>query len=84
MSLRCRGERAHPGGDPRGEAAGRDWPGRLLTGLLALYLTPALLVVLLVGGAGLLILAVARAIAQLMRGAESRPHRTLGPGPSAR
>jgi hypothetical protein len=80
MAMRCRWERARLGEEPRGEAAGGDLAGRLLTGLLALYLTPALLVVLLVGGAGLLILAVA----QLGRGAEPRPHGTLGPGPSAR
>jgi hypothetical protein len=84
MSMRCRWERARLGGHPRREAAGGDLPGRLLTGLLALYLTPALLVVLLVGGVGMLILAVARAIAQLARGAAPRPHSTLGPGPSAR
>ena len=74
-------------GGPRDEARGRGDragdPGRLLTGLLALYLTPALLVVLLIGGAGMLILAAARAIASMADGAEPRPHSPVGPGPSA-
>jgi hypothetical protein len=56
--------------------------GRLLTGLLAVYLTPALLVVLLVGGAGMAILAAARAIASVADGPEPRPHSPVGPGPS--
>jgi hypothetical protein len=78
MSWRSRWEWAR-----RGQAAGGDRLGRLLTGLLALYLTPALLVVLLIGGAGVLILAAARAIACLVHGAEPRPHSPLEPGSSA-
>jgi hypothetical protein len=56
-----------------GEAARRHRPGRLVPILLALYLTPALLVVLLVGGLGMLVLAAARAITSLIRGPEAWP-----------
>lgn len=63
---------------PRGvaAAAGPHRPGRLIPILLALYLTPALLVVLLVGGVGMLVLAVARAIAAVASG-------PVGPAPPA-
>ncbi len=62
--------RALPGAEMRGERAGkvvdRDQNGvsrsRLVPILLAIYLTPALLLVLLVGGLGLLIVAAARAL----------------------
>lgn len=69
---------------PEDGGTGPGIPGRLLTGLLAVYLTPALLVVLLIGGAGMLMLAAARAIASMADGAEPRPHSPFGPGPSAR
>jgi hypothetical protein len=85
MSTQRRGER-HEGVRirPEGEAAGPGILGRLLTGLLALYLTPALLVVLLIGGAGMLILAAARAITSMVDGAEPRSHSPVGSGPSPR
>jgi uncharacterized membrane protein len=51
--------------------------------LLALYLTPALLVVLLVGGIGILVLAAARAIASISRPPEARPRSPIGPESSA-
>ncbi len=62
--------RALPGVRTQGKMAGkvsdRDQDGgsrpRLVPILLALYLTPALLLVLLVGGLGLLIVAAARAL----------------------
>jgi hypothetical protein len=46
---------------------------------LALYLTPALLVVLLVGGVGMLVLAVARAITSIVHGPEAWPRSPVGP-----
>jgi hypothetical protein len=55
------------------------WRGRLVPIILALYLTPALLAVLLVGGIGLLVLAVARAIISLIYGREARPRSPVGP-----
>ncbi len=61
-----------------GESAGRFHPGRLVPVILALYLTPALLVVLLVGGIGMLILAVARTIASIVDGPEARPRSPVG------
>ncbi len=70
------------GADVRGEA-GRPRPGWLIPMLLALYLTPALLVVLLVGGIGILVLAAARAIASISRPPEARPRSPIGPESSA-
>ncbi len=53
-------------GERTGKIADRDQDGvsrsRLVPILLAIYLTPALLLVLLVGGLGLLIVAAARAL----------------------
>lgn len=63
----------------RGEGASRPRPGRLVPILLALYLTPALLVVLLVGGLGMLVLAAARGITSLIRGPEAWPRNPVGP-----
>jgi hypothetical protein len=62
-----------------GKSARKFRPGRLIPILLALYLIPALLVVLAVGGVGMLVLAVARAIAWIMHGPEVRPHRPSEP-----
>jgi len=59
--------------------AGRLRPGRLIPIFLALYLTPALLVVLLVGGVGMLVLAVARAITSIVHGPEAWPRSPVGP-----
>jgi hypothetical protein len=59
-------------GMPRGAAwggrAGRLRPGRLIPIILAFYLTPALLLVLLVGGIGMIVLAIARAITSIIHG----------------
>jgi hypothetical protein len=63
----------------RDEDASRRRPGRLVPILLALYLTPALLLVLLVGGLGMLILGAARAITSLVRGPEAWPRNPVGP-----
>jgi hypothetical protein len=83
MSIRVRRVQASAGMPPRsaagGESAGRPGPGRLIPIILALYLTPALLVVLLVGGIGMLVLAVARAITWLMHGPEAWPRSPVGP-----
>jgi hypothetical protein len=77
MSIRFRSVQAKAGMPPRpaagGESAGRLRPGRLILIMLALYLTPALLVVVLVGGIGMLILAVARAIMSIVHGPEAWP-----------
>lgn len=66
-------------GEAAGEVASRPRPGRLIPILLALYLTPALLVVLLVGGLGIVVLAAARAIMSLVRGPEAWPRNPVGP-----
>lgn len=69
---------------PRGELVDRDCdrgrPPRLVPMLLALYLTPALLVVLVVGGVGMLVLAAARAILLLRGGPGAWPRTPVGPG----
>jgi len=54
-------------------------PGRLVRIILAIYLLPALLVVLAVGGIGLLVLAVARAIISVLHGREVHPQSPVGP-----
>jgi hypothetical protein len=53
--------------DPEGPSR----PGRLIPIIVALYLSPALLVVLVVGGIGLLVLGIARAIAFVLHGPEA-------------
>jgi hypothetical protein len=72
-------------GRPIGPGAG--WagvirPDRLVRIMLAIYLIPALLAVLAVGGVGLLVQATARAVASALRGREVRPRNPLGPAPS--
>ena len=82
MSMRCRSVRAEAGTGPRGAdvgGQGRARPGRLIPIVLALYLTPALLVVLLVGGIGMLVLAVAQAITSIVQGPEAWPRSPVGP-----
>jgi hypothetical protein len=82
MSTRWRSAPAEDGPGPRGAdvgGEGRPRPGRLIPIVLALYLTPALLVVLLVGGIGMLVLAVARAITLIVRGPEAWPRSPVGP-----
>jgi hypothetical protein len=70
MLIRGRSVRAEvemrPQGAALGGRAGVLRPGRLVAIVLALYLTPALLLVLLVGGIGMLVLAVARAITAIV------------------
>lgn len=87
MSIRFRSVQARAGMPPRlaagGESGGRPRRERLIPIILALYLTPALLVVLLVGGIGMLILAVARAITSIVHGPEAWPHSPVGPGSPA-
>jgi hypothetical protein len=58
-------------------------PGRLVAIILALYLTPALLAVLLVGAIGMLVLAATRAITSIRHGPEAGPRGPVGPGSSA-
>ena len=70
------------GATGRGEEASPR-AGRLIPILLALYLTPALLAVLLVGAIGMLILAVARLVASIMGSPEARPRKPVEPGSSA-
>jgi hypothetical protein len=49
---------------------------------LAIYLVPALLMVLLVGGIGLLILGASRAITRIVHGPEAGARKPLDPGSS--
>jgi hypothetical protein len=83
MSIRFRRVQGKVGQPARraagGETAGRLRPGRIIPIFLALYLTPALLVVLLVGGVGMLVLAVARAITSIVHGPEAWPRSPVGP-----
>src|SRR5262245_56455333 len=59
--------------------AGPVWLGRLIQVALGLYLTPALLVVLIVGGIGMLVLAIARLFTVALRGPASWPRTPVGP-----
>jgi hypothetical protein len=69
MTIQVRTVRAQPGIQPPGAMGeGRFGGGRLIQMALALYLVPALLVVLLVGGVGLVVLAAARTITWIARG----------------
>ncbi len=56
---------------------------RLVRVALAINLVPALLVVLLVGGIGMLILAAARAIVWIVRGPVAGPRNPVDPGSSS-
>jgi hypothetical protein len=76
------GAGAEAGMRPRAAWAGwtgAAWPGRLVPIILAIYLIPALLMVLAVGGIGLVVLAVARAITSVVHGREVRPRSPVGP-----
>ena len=79
MSIQVRLVQAQAGERPSAIAAvgsaGLTVRGGLIPMVLALYLTPALLVVLLVGGLGLLVLAVARTITSIVRGPDAGPGR---------
>lgn len=55
---------------------------RLVQVILALYLIPVLLTVLVVGGCGMLILAVARALTTIAYGPASWPRTPVGPASS--
>jgi hypothetical protein len=55
------------------------WWDRLIPVALALYLTPALLVVLIVGGIGMLALAAARLVTVVLRRPAGWPRNPLGP-----
>jgi hypothetical protein len=72
QSVRARVE-MRPQAAVRGGRAGTLRTDRLVGIILAIYLTPALLLVLLVGGIGMLVLAAARAITSFVRGREARP-----------
>ena len=81
MPMRSGSVPAEAGAGPRVAAVEegvRPRPGRLIPIILALYLTPALLVVLLVGGIGMLVLAVARAITSIVYGPEACPRSPVG------
>lgn len=72
MSIQLRALRVGPRTAPQGALAkGSDsvsaW-GRLLQAALAVYLLPALLIVLLVGGIGLIILAIGQGVGRIARG----------------
>lgn len=59
-------------------SAGMTVRGRLIPMALALYLTPALLVVLLVGGLGLLVLSVVGGLLSVVRGSQADREDCLG------
>lgn len=82
MSMQFRSVSVKAGMGTWGVDAGEGGPprvGRLIPIVLALYLTPALLAVLLVGGVGMLILAIARAITSIVHGPEAWPRSPVGP-----
>ena len=62
-----------------GQPSGVRGLSRLVQVALALYLIPALLIVLAVGGCGMLILAVARALTTIVYGPASWPRTPVGP-----
>jgi hypothetical protein len=62
-----------------GRPEGRSCGARLIQAALALYLIPALLVVLAVGGACMLILAVARIVTAIVSGPGRWPRGPVGP-----
>ena len=66
-------------GDRDGQAPGATGLGRLIQVVLALYLIPALLIVLLVGGIGMLVLAVARVFIAVVYGPDRRPRTSVEP-----
>jgi hypothetical protein len=55
------------------QSQGTDWLGRLIQITLALYLIPALLVVLVVGGIGMVVLAAARRLTAVFGESADRP-----------
>jgi hypothetical protein len=60
-------------------SGGTAWLGRLIQIALALYLIPALLVVLVVGGIGMVVLAAARLLTVVLGGSAGRPQSPVGP-----
>jgi len=62
-----------------GQSAGAIGLSRLVQVALAVYLIPALLIVLVVGGCGMLILAVARLLTTIVWGPVSWPRTPVGP-----
>jgi hypothetical protein len=77
-SIRLRGLLPVPmAGDERPE--GTLWLGRLIQVVLALYLIPVLLVVLVVGGIGMLVLAVARLLTAAWFGPAGWPRTPFEP-----
>jgi hypothetical protein len=83
MSIPVRSMRVPRRIQPAGVVEGRTGWGWLIQMALAIYLVPALLVVLLVGGIGMLVLAVARAITWIARGPEVGPRKPLDPSSSS-
>ncbi len=66
-------------GEMDGQAPGAPVLGRLIQVVLALYLIPALLIVLLVGGIGMLVLAIARVVTAVVYGPDSGPRTPVEP-----
>jgi hypothetical protein len=61
------------------QPVGAAWLGRLIQVALALYLTPVLLIVVIVGGMGMLVLAVARLWVEVLRWSARWPRTPVGP-----
>jgi hypothetical protein len=62
-----------------GQSSGMRRLSRLVQVALALYLIPALLIVLVVGGCGMLVLAVARVLTTVVYGPARWPRSPFGP-----
>ncbi|HZW32027.1 MAG TPA: hypothetical protein VFF52_15050 [Isosphaeraceae bacterium] len=60
---------------------GTTWLCRLIQIALALYLIPALLVVLVVGGIGMVVLAIARLLTTILGKSAGQEQSPIGPAP---
>lgn len=86
MAIQVRWTQPHKGihGPPAvgSRPEGPSWGARLIRAALALYLIPALLVVLAAGGVCILILAVARIVTAIVSGPGRWPRGPVGPSSS--
>ncbi len=68
-------------GEDGGRSVAACWAGRLIRIVLAVYLLPALAVVLIVGGIGMLVLGAVRMVPRVVEGLAGWPRTPIGPGP---